>query len=142
MESGDWGIRDRERKMAEKKKLVPNEVEGSKLDQILEKVTGLEADVGTLKTDVGTLKTDMSSVKAALGKQSLKLLDQDLKFEAMNKKIDQKFDEVLTGQDKIIDELEKSREDRNLAKKKDDNQDREIDGLQKRIKVIEDKVLV
>ena len=42
----------------------------AKLDQILDKLTGLERDVAALKTDVGTLKTDVSTLKS--GQESIR----------------------------------------------------------------------
>jgi phage-related minor tail protein len=106
--------------MAEKKK--------SKIDQVLD----------VLKEHGEILNRH----SAALLNQTNKLLEHDRKFEETNENINRKFDQVLNGQDKIIGELEKAREDRKLAKKKDDEQDRETNGLKDRVKKIEDKVLV
>ena len=52
---------------------------------------------------------------------------------------DRKFDEVLTGLDKVMGELEKAREDRVFAKAKDDEQDRRLGGLEERVEKIEAK---
>ncbi|PIS29056.1 hypothetical protein COT42_06395 [Candidatus Saganbacteria bacterium CG08_land_8_20_14_0_20_45_16] len=104
--------------MAEKKK--------SKLDQILNKIDSLEKG--------------QQEIKQALENQSLRLLNQDLKFEEMDRKIDRKFDEVLTGQDKIVKELEIARNDRTIAKKNDDDQDIKLGSLEIRLKTVEEKV--
>lgn len=53
----------------------------------------------------------------------------DRKFEEMNKK----FDKVLIGQDKIMGELEKAREDRIFAKAKDDEQDSRLLHLEAKV---------
>lgn len=66
----------------------------------------------------------------ALLNQTNKLLEHDGKFDLMNEKIDGKFDQVLTGLDKIVGELEKAREDRVFAKGKDDEQDRRLGSLE------------
>jgi len=79
---------------------------------------------------------------AAILNQTNKLLEHDGKFDEMNEKIDRKFDLVLTGQDKIIKELEKAREDRTLAIGKDKEQDRRIESLEGKVQKIEDKVMV
>ena len=100
--------------MAEKKK--------SKLDQILNKIDSLEKG--------------QQEIKQALENQSLRLLNQDLKFEEMDRKIDRKFDEVLTGQDKIVKELEIARNDRTIAKKNDDDQDIKLGSLEIRLKTV------
>jgi hypothetical protein len=107
----------------------------SKLDQVLEKIGSLEKGQQALVTDVGSIKT-------ILGNHGLQFLKQDRKLEEMDSKIGRKFDEVLIGQDKIVKVLEIARNDRKLAKKKDDEQDRETNGLKDRVKKIEDKVLV
>jgi hypothetical protein len=62
--------------------------------------------------------------------------------EDFDKKLDDKFKEVLSGQDRIIKELETARQDRILAVGKDRDQDRGIEDLKGRVKRVEDKVLV
>jgi len=104
--------------MTEKKK--------GKLDQILDKLS---------EQDKRFDAHDNSFKKIAD-----KLLEHDGKFETMDAKIDDKFDKVLTGLDKIMGEMEKSRQDRVLAKGKDDEQDRRIGGLEGRMQKIDAKV--
>lgn len=58
------------------------------------------------------------------------------KFGSLN----DKFSEVLAGQDKIIKELETAREDRTLAVGKDRDQDRRLDVVEGRVAKIEQKV--
>ena len=48
-----------------------------------------------------------------------------------------KFDLVLAGQDKIMGEFEKAREDRVFAVGKDREQDRRLDGLEGRVGKLE-----
>ena len=47
---------------------------------------------------------------------------------------------VVTRLDKVMGELEKTREDRIFAKGKDDEQDRRLDGLEGRVEKVESKV--
>lgn len=65
---------------------------------------------------------------------------EDLNRFATKEDLDRKFDKVLSGQDRIMKELEKARGDRVLAKGKDDEQDRRLDGLEGRVQKIEVKV--
>jgi len=51
-----------------------------------------------------------------------------------------KFSDVLNGQDKIMKELEKAREDRIFAVAKDRKQDERLEGLEGRTQKIEAKV--
>ena len=80
-----------------------------------------------------------------------KLEEHDRRFGELNLKFDrktsdlenkfgQKFNDLLTGQDKIIKELESAREDRVLAIGKDREQDRRLDGLEDRTQKLEAKV--
>jgi hypothetical protein len=69
-----------------------------------------------------------------------KLEEHDKKFEEMGGRFDGKFNDVLTGQDKIIKELETAREDRTFAIGKDRDQDRRLDGLEERVQKVEVKV--
>jgi len=62
------------------------------------------------------------------------------RFEAMEGRFDGKFNDVLTGQDKIIKELEAAREDRTFAIGKDREQDRRLNGLEERVQKVEVKV--
>ncbi|OGB90188.1 hypothetical protein A2625_04315 [candidate division WOR-1 bacterium RIFCSPHIGHO2_01_FULL_53_15] len=65
-----------------------------------------------------------------------KLEEHDKNFDEMR----MKFNDVLTGQDKIIKELETAREDRTFAIGKDREQDRRLDGLEERVQKVEVKV--
>ena len=51
-----------------------------------------------------------------------------------------KFKEMLDGQDRMIKELERAREDRTLAIGKDREQDRRIGSLEQRVEKVEVKV--
>ncbi|MBN3033879.1 MAG: hypothetical protein JW873_07280 [Candidatus Saganbacteria bacterium] len=55
----------------------------------------------------------------------------------VREEIKDKFDRVLTGQDKIMKELEKAREDRVFAVGKDREQDGRLDELDGRVKKLE-----
>jgi len=58
-------------------------------------------------------------------------------LKALESKVDAGFDRILTGQDKIIQELEKAREDRIFAFAKDKEQDSRLDNLDGRVKRLE-----
>ena len=107
-------------------------------------------------------KSDQILIK--LGEHDRKFIEHDKKFDAITKKLEQhdkqfegitgkleehdrifgefrnKFSDILTGQDKIIKELEIAREDRVLAIGKDREQDRRLDGLENRTQKVEAKV--
>lgn len=71
-----------------------------------------------------------------------RLKDAFASKEELNAKFDGlsvKFDRLLSGQDKIMGELEKAREDRVFAQGKDREQDRRLDGLEQRVGKIEAK---
>ena len=108
--------------MADKKK--------GKLDQILSKLEEHDR-----RFDNHDKRFD--KIESSLSKQATKFLEVDDKLGRIDAKIDSKFNQVLTGQDKVMGELERAREDRKLAKKKDDEQDQQLDGLDKRVKVLE-----
>lgn len=63
----------------------------------------------------------------------------DLNRFATKGDLNRRFDEVLTGQDKILKELEKAREDRVFATGKDREQDRRLEDLEGRAQKIEAK---
>ena len=67
-----------------------------------------------------------------------KLTEHDKRFDKMEQKMNEKFGEMSTGLDKIINELEKAREDRVFARAKDRDQDRMIEDIDKRVKVLEE----
>jgi chromosome segregation ATPase len=79
-----------------------------------------------------------------------KLEEHDRRFEAINVRLGEhdrrfdefgkKFDELLTGQDKIITELEKAREDRVFSIAKDREQDRRLESLEDRMQKVEVKI--
>lgn len=97
-------------------------------------------------------KSDQILIK--LGEHDRKFIEHDKKFDAITKKLeehdkrfneienkfDKKFSDLLSGQDKIIKELEIAREDRVLAIGKDREQDRRIDSLEDRTQKLEAKV--
>ena len=56
---------------------------------------------------------------------------------ATKEDLNEKFREVLAGQDRIIKELETARGDRTLGVGKDREQDRRLDGLEKRMTAVE-----
>ena len=107
--------------MAEKKK--------DKSDQILKKLEDHDRkfDLIDKKFDVIDKRFDM--VEKKLG-------EHDRTFGEFRNK----FSDILTGQDKIIKELEIAREDRVLAIGKDREQDRRLDGLENRTQKVEAKV--
>jgi erythromycin esterase-like protein len=79
-----------------------------------------------------------------------KFIEHDKKLDVITKKLEEhdqmfgefrnKFSDILTGQDKIIKELETAREDRVFAIAKDREQDRRLDGLEDRTQKLEAKV--
>jgi uncharacterized coiled-coil DUF342 family protein len=75
-----------------------------------------------------------------------KLQEHDLRFDEFDRKFVAKEDlaslraDVVTRLDKVMGELEKAREDRVLAKAKDDKQDQRIGSLEGRVQKIEVKV--
>ena len=83
------------------------------------------------KKDVELLK-EVFATKADLERFATK---KELK--ELEAKVDTGFDRLLTGQDKIIRELEKSREDRIFAFAKDKEQDSRLDNLDGRVKKLE-----
>ena len=78
-----------------------------------------DKDIAKL-TEVFATKEDLGQVK------------EELKLE-----IKDKFDQILKGQDKIIGDLEKAREDRVFAVGKDREQDGRLDELDGRVKKLE-----
>ena len=58
---------------------------------------------------------------------------EDLKAFATKEDLDNKFKEVLSGQDRIIKELEDARQDRTLAIGKDRDQDRRLDKIEAKV---------
>jgi hypothetical protein len=59
--------------------------------------------------------------------------------EDLDSKLDNKFKEVLSGQDRIMKELETARQDRTLAVGKDREQDRQIYDLEQLMNRVEEK---
>ena len=104
--------------MAEKKK--------DKNDQILEKLG---------KHDQKFIEHDKQFVVI-----TKKLEEHDKRFDTLEIKYDKKFNEILSGQDKIIKELEAAREDRVFAFAKDKEQDQRLNNLEDRMQKIEVKV--
>ena len=60
-----------------------------------------------------------------------------IELKELESKVNIGFDKVLTGQDKIIRELERAREDRIFAFAKDKEQDSRLDTLDGRVKKLE-----
>jgi erythromycin esterase-like protein len=79
-----------------------------------------------------------------------KFIEHDKKLDVITKKLEEhdqmfgefrnKFSDILTGQDKIIKELETAREDRVFAIAKDKDQDRRLNGLEDRVQKVEAKI--
>jgi hypothetical protein len=79
----------------------------------------LSADVEILKGDVSTLKRDVKTLQGD---------------------VDVLSNMVRTGFDKVMKGLSDAREDRILASGKDRDRDRRIDGLERRMHKVEEKV--
>ncbi len=94
-------------------------------------------DVDKLK-EVFETKEDLKrfATKDDLNKFATK---DDLKRFATRDDLDAKFKEVLAGQDQIMKELEKARQDRTLALGKDREQDRRLGDLEGKVQRIEEK---
>ena len=95
-----------------------------KLNKILDKLT--QHDEKFNKID-----KRFDKIEDGLNEQAKRFLGLDDKFGEIKAEINNKFDKVLTGQDKIMGELERAREDRKLTKKKDDEQDQRLRVLEK-----------
>ncbi|MCX5750164.1 MAG: hypothetical protein NT099_00580 [Candidatus Saganbacteria bacterium] len=94
-----------------------------KLDQILDK---LEWQGKKLEEHDGGFNRIEDSLKA----QAAEFIIVYQKIDKLDDKIDDKFNNVLVGVDKVMGELEKAREDRITAKSKDDDQDERLDKIE------------
>ena len=97
--------------------------------ELLKEVFATKADIKVFAT-----KADL---KVFATKSDLEGFATKTELKALESKVDAGFDRILTGQDKIIRELEKAREDRIFAFAKDKEQDSRLDNLDGRVKKLE-----
>src|SRR3989339_926726 len=92
-------------------------------------------DVETLK-EVFATKKDLEALKEVFVTK-IEFKELESKVDKLERKVDAGFDRLLTGQDKLMCELEKAREDRIFAFAKDREQDSRLDNMDVRVKKLE-----
>lgn len=108
-----------------------------KLDQILDKLTehdekfkGIDARFDQQDKKFDKMADKLLEHDEIFGNIAGRFDQVDRRFDEMDDKLGGFRNEILTGLDKVMGELEKAREDRELAKEKDDELERRLEKVE------------